>query len=215
MTRDYETKRDFGGTPEPRPGDGAALQEPFFVIQEHDASSHHFDVRLAVDGVLVSWAVPRGPSTDPSEKRLALRTEDHPPEYADFEGVIPEGEYGAGTVLVWDRGSYRSLKEDGEGDEAMSVARQIADGHATVWLEGEKIRGGYALIRSGGVAGDEEGWLLIKMDDEEADRRRNPTSTEPESVLTGRTLEEVAEEESPGGEEGDDGEDGREGEGNG
>jgi DNA ligase D-like protein (predicted 3'-phosphoesterase) len=100
------------------------------VIQRHDASSLHYDFRLEAEGVLKSWAVPKGPSTDPREKRLAMRTEDHPLAYADFEGVIPKGEYGAGTVIVWDRGSYRSL-----GEEPIQALEQ---GHATVWLEGKE-----------------------------------------------------------------------------
>lgn len=167
-----------------------------FVIHEHGASSHHYDLRLEVDGVLKSWAVPKGPSTDPSEQRLALPTEDHPLSYADFEGVIPEDEYGGGTVLVWDAGTWEDLKEtDSDGDEPPSLSEQLDDGHATFALHGEKLRGGYALTRTSG--GDEERWLLVKMDDEEADARRNPTSTEPESVLSGRTLAEVADDEEP------------------
>lgn len=173
------------------------MSEPIFVIQEHDASSHHFDFRLQVGDVLKSWAVPKGPSTDPSEKRLALPTEDHPLDYADFEGVIPEGEYGAGTVLVWDAGPYRNLKEEGDDDDADPLEDQLEAGHATVWLQGEKLQGGYALIRTD--AGDDERWLLVKMDDGEADARRNPVSTEPRSVLSGRTLEEIREEEAGDG----------------
>ncbi|MGC9316669.1 MAG: DNA polymerase ligase N-terminal domain-containing protein [Armatimonadota bacterium] len=198
---EYQKKRDFERTPEPA-GEEVEFDwaegRPIFVIQKHDASTLHYDFRLEVDGVLKSWAVPKGPSTDPREKRLAMPTEDHPLEYADFEGSIPEGEYGGGTVLVWDRGSYRNLKEDEGEEEAMSVAEQIEDGHVTVWLEGEKISGGYALIRTGG----DDRWLLIKMRDDEADARRNPTSTEAKSVKTGRTVEEIAQDEG-GGEEDD------------
>jgi len=196
--KDYESKRDFRTTAEPT-GDEIdfdwAERRPIFVIQQHDASTMHYDFRLEVDDVLKSWAVPKGPSTDSREKRLAMPTEDHPLAYADFEGTIPEGEYGGGAVIVWDRGSYRNLKEDEaqEGEEVPSVAEQIEDGHVTVWLKGQKLRGGYALIRTGG--GDDARWLLIKMRDDEADARRNPTSTEPKSVKTGRTVEEVASEE--------------------
>ena len=185
----YREKRDLHRTPEPDEG-GREGQRPRFVIQQHDASTLHYDVRLEVDGVLKSWAVPKGPSTDPRDKRLAIPTEDHPLAYADFEGVIPKGEYGAGTVLIWDRGDYRNLKED---DERASVAEQLEDGHATVWLEGEKLRGGYALLRTNLSKGKD--WLLVKMDDEAADARRNPTSTQPESVVSGRTLEEIRAEE--------------------
>lgn len=203
---DYESKRDFTRTPEPGAEEAEfdwADERPVFVIQQHDASSLHYDLRLEVDGVLKSWAVPKGPSTDPSEKRLAVPTEDHPLQYADFEGKIPEDEYGGGTVLLWDRGSYRNLKEDEveDGEEVPTVAEQVADGHLTVWLEGEKISGGYALIETG--SGDDERWLLIKMKDSEADARRNPVSTERASVKSGMTLEEIAAQKDDGGEEDD------------
>lgn len=189
---DYLDKRDFTRTPEPAGEDDRdAAGGPIFVVQEHDASSHHFDVRLQVGDVLRSWAVPKGPSTDPSEKRLAIPTEDHPLEYAEFEGVIPDDEYGGGTVIVWDAGPYSNLKVDEDG-QPVPVADQLDGGHATVWLHGEKIRGGYAFIRTD--AGDDERWLMVKMDDEEADARRNPVSTEPDSVLSGRSLDAVAEE---------------------
>jgi DNA ligase D-like protein (predicted 3'-phosphoesterase) len=192
---EYKRKRDFRKTSEP--GDEAvafdwAEGRPIFVIQKHQASNLHYDFRIEVDGVLKSWAVPKGPSTDPSEKRLAVRTEDHPLGYADFEGVIPEDEYGGGTVMVWDRGTYRNLKEE-EQEEPPSIPQQLEDGHVTIWLEGEKISGGYALIRTG--MGDDPRWLLIKMDDDEVDARRNPTSTQSNSVKTGRSLEEIQQEE--------------------
>jgi DNA ligase D-like protein (predicted 3'-phosphoesterase) len=182
--RAYREKRDFRRSPEPRGTPGRTRkQQPRFVIQKHDASSLHYDFRLEAGGVLKSWAVPKGPSTDPREKRLAMPTEDHPLAYADFEGVIPEGEYGAGPVIVWDRGSYRDLGEQ-------PIEQALARGHAAVWLEGEKVRGGYALTRIG--RGKRERWLLVKMDDEGADRRRNPVSSQPESVLSGKTIEQIA-----------------------
>ena len=189
----YREKRRIDETTEPE-GDKAdfswASERPIFVIQKHDASSLHYDFRLEADGVLKSWVVPKGPSTDPSEKRLALPTEDHPLDYADFEGVIPEGHYGAGSVLIWDRGSYHNLKADQDDNEPeQSISQQIDDGHVTVWLNGEKIKGGYALIRTD--LGDEERWLLIKMDDEEADARRNPTSTEVDSVASGKSIDDI------------------------
>ncbi len=191
----YRSKRDFSKTGEPGGSEEGvtfdwARRRPIFVIQEHDASTHHFDFRLEVDGVLKSWAVPKGPSTDPRDKRLAVPTEDHPLAYADFEGCIPEGEYGAGTVIVWDRGSYDNLKEAGDnGKSVPSVAEQIDAGHVTVRLHGEKLAGGYALVRTG--SGEDARWLLVKMDDEDADARRNPVSTQPDSVKSGRTLAEV------------------------
>ena len=189
----YREKRDFRRTAEPSGGERHPSDEPIFVIQKHDASNLHYDFRLEVDGVLKSWAVPKGPSTDPSVKRLALPTEDHPLDYADFEGVIPEGEYGAGTVLVWDTGPYRNLRAEKEQD-ALSMEEALDDGKLEVWLEGEKLQGGYALIRTD--SGEDARWLLIKMDDDKADARRNPTSTEPASVLSGRTLEEIAKEKA-------------------
>lgn len=162
---------------------------PTFVIQKHDATTLHYDFRLEVDGVLKSWAVPKGPSTDPRDKRLAMPTPDHGLDWGSFEGVIASG-YGAGTVLVWDRGTYRNL---GDG----TLADQLDRGHATFWLEGEKLRGGWALQRFDGRDGDgREKWLLVKMDDEGADARRRPVSTQPESVVSGRTIEEIADEES-------------------
>lgn len=187
MDTQYRRKRDFRRTPEPESG-GAPGERPIFVIQKHDASSHHFDFRIEADGVLKSWAVPKGPSTDPRDKRLAVPTEDHPLAYADFEGVIPEGEYGAGTVLVWDAGPYENITE--KDGEPVSVSDALADGHLLMRLHGEKISGGYALQRIG--EGDEERWLLIKMDDEDADARRNPVSTQPRSVKSGRTIAEIA-----------------------
>lgn len=188
----YQEKRDFRRTPEPKGGASQPSDKPIFVIQKHDASSLHYDFRLEVDGVLRSWAVPKGPSTDPSVKRLALPTEDHPLEYADFEGVIPEGEYGGGTVLVWDRGPYRNLRAEKE-DNPLDMQASLDDGQVEVWLEGEKLQGGYVLIRTGDES--DSRWLLIKMNDDKADARRNPTSTEPKSVISGRTLDEIRQEE--------------------
>lgn len=185
-------RRDLPPSHKPDGSTSFGGDQPVFVIQEHGASSHHFDLRLEVDGVLKSWIVPKGPSTDPSDRRLAIPVEDHPLEYADFEGVIPEDEYGGGPVLLWDRGGYRNLRADSEDD--VSMAEAYDDGKIVVRLEGEKISGGYALVRTD--SGDDERWLLIKMDDDEADARRNPTSTEPESVASGRDIDEVAEQES-------------------
>ena len=190
--KEHRKKRDFGRTPEPSGDDERVGDAPRFVIQKHDARNLHYDFRLEVDGVLKSWAVPKGPSTDPHEKRLAIMTEDHPLDYADFEGTIPKDEYGGGAVLVWDTGPYRNIKEE-EGN-TVPMEQCIDDGHLTVWLEGEKLTGGYALIKT--QRGKSDQWLLIKMDDEEADARRNPVSTEPKSVLSGRTIEEIAEHDS-------------------
>jgi DNA ligase D-like protein (predicted 3'-phosphoesterase) len=187
--QDYRSKRDFRRTPEPSGKGKSTSKEPVFVIQKHDASRLHYDFRLEVDGELKSWAVPKGPSLDPREKRLAVRTEDHPLDYAEFEGVIPDGEYGAGTVLVWDIGTYWNLKE--KQGKPVSMAEALERGQATVWLEGKKLKGGYALARFR-KKGDEN-WLLVKMNDEHADTRRKPLITQPQSAITGRTIEEIRE----------------------
>jgi DNA ligase D-like protein (predicted 3'-phosphoesterase) len=158
-----------------------------FVIQKHDATSLHYDFRLEVDGVLKSWAVPKGPSMNPSDKRLAMLVEDHPLDYGDFEGVIPSGQYGAGAVIVWDRGTYENVTKRKGVEVPMGEA--LENGHATVWLEGEKIRGGYALTRV--AKGQKERWLLVKKRDDAADARRNPVSTQPDSVLSGRSIEDM------------------------
>ncbi len=186
---EYRSKRDFLKTQEPTGGHASSSDCPIFVVQKHQARALHYDFRLEVDGVLKSWAVPKGPSPDPSMKRLAMPTEDHPMEYADFEGVIPEGEYGGGTVIVWDRGVYRNLraaKSKAEGQ--VTVPESLKEGIVELWLEGEKLEGGYALIRTG--KGNR--WLLIKMKDTKATPGRDLTVDRPESVLTGRTLEDVA-----------------------
>ncbi|MGH2993933.1 MAG: DNA polymerase ligase N-terminal domain-containing protein [Solirubrobacterales bacterium] len=191
---EYSGKRDFRRTPEPRGSSRRRRrsEQPIFVIQQHAARSDHFDFRLEAEGVLKSWAVPKGPSTNPKDKRLAMPTEDHPMEYADFEGVIPKGEYGAGPVIVWDRGTYENITTDREGRE-VPVAEAIEDGELKVRLHGEKLAGGYVLVRTGG--GDRERWLLIKARDDEADARRRPARTQPESVISGRTLKQVEAEE--------------------
>lgn len=186
---EYRERRDFGKTPEPASGKGRCNRGRRFVIQKHAASSLHYDFRLEFDGVLKSWAVPKGPSTDPSDKRLAIRTEDHPLEYADFEGVIPEDEYGGGTVMVWDAGRYRNLRA-GKGKASLDMSGSLRSGLIEVWLEGDKLTGGYALKRI--AAGTKSRWLLIKMDDKEADARRNPVSTQNLSVKTGRSMHEIA-----------------------
>ncbi len=186
---EYRSKRDLSRTPEPSGNmDGESAQSRF-VIQKHDARNLHYDFRLEVDGTLASWAVPKGPSTNPSEKRLAIHVEDHPLDYADFEGVIPEGTYGAGTVLIWDRGTYRNLME--EKANPLTMRESIEAGHVEVWLEGTKLTGGYALVEMKGRDGDQ--WLLIKMTDKEADSRRNPVSSQPDSVVSGASIEEIRE----------------------
>ena len=158
-----------------------------YCIQKHRASTLHYDLRLQVGDTLASWAVLKGPSTDPADKRLAIRVEDHPLDYADFEGVIPEGGYGAGTVMLWDRGTCENLKDK-------TLPQALADGHVEVFIRGEKLHGGYALVKMRGRG--EDNWLLIKMDDEHARRETDITDAEPRSVTTGRTLDDIAREES-------------------
>ena len=155
---------------------------PRFVIQQHAATSLHYDFRLEVDGVLRSWAVPKGLSTEPRVKRLAVEVGDHALAHADFEG--PTG--GGGGVIVWDEGTYRNL------DPERSLDAALAAGHAKVWLDGRKLTGGWTLQRTHG--GDKPQWLAIKRADEGADARRNPQRTQPESVRSGRTLDEVRDE---------------------
>lgn len=190
---EYHKKRDFAKTNEPRGGKKKGNEEqPVFVIQKHDASRLHYDFRIELDGTLKSWAVPKGPSTDPSVKRMAVPTEDHPLEYTDFEGTIPQGEYGGGTVMIWDRGHFKNIKEDKDG-KPVSLADSYKSGTIEIWLKGQKLKGGYALIRM--KSGEMEGnWLLIKMKDEEADARRNPVNTENKSVASGRTMKEIEKE---------------------
>jgi len=182
----YRAKRDFTRTPEPS-GEGEKARKCrglSFVVQEHAARRLHYDFRLELDGVLLSWAVPKGPSLDPGQKRLAVRTEDHPLEYGGFEGVIPQGEYGAGPVLLWDRGTWEPENDPHEG---------LRKGHLAFTLSGEKLRGRFHLVRTRGYPyGERESWLLIKGHDEVASpTARDIVADLPRSVLSGRTIEEV------------------------
>lgn len=188
---EYRKKRDFEKTTEPSGSKKKKGTMPRFVIQKHDASRLHYDFRLEMDEILKSWAIPKGPSTDPSEKRMAILTEDHPLDYIDFEGTIPEDQYGGGTVIVWDGGTYRNLRKEKEGD-GVSMADSFDDGKVEVWLEGKKLKGGYVLIRTGKK--DSDKWLFIKMKDDEADARRNPVKTETRSILSDKSIEEIKEE---------------------
>jgi DNA ligase D-like protein (predicted 3'-phosphoesterase) len=184
---EYRRKRDFKTTPEPRGRGGREGRNPRFVVQEHAARSHHYDFRLEVDGVLKSWAVPKGPSTNPKEKRYATQTEDHPLDYIDFEGTIPKGEYGGGAVIVWDAGTYRNVTDDG----AKTIREGLDKGHIRFVLEGQKLHGTWALTRFRG----EGQWLLVKTKDDSADARRNLVKSQPQSVKTGRTIDDVAAED--------------------
>jgi DNA ligase D-like protein (predicted 3'-phosphoesterase) len=157
---------------------------PAFVVQKHAATSLHYDFRLEVDGVMRSWAVPKGPSTDPGQRRLAMAVDDHPMSWNEFEGVIGPG-YGAGTVIVWDQGQYRNTTD-------RPMAEALDDGYARFVLDGRKLRGEWSLRRMSG-AGNGKSWLLSKRRDEHADPARDPVTDEPESVVSGLTIEEVAE----------------------
>ena len=184
---EYRRKRKFERTPEPA-GKPAQQEDNFFVVQKHAARRLHFDFRLAIHGVLKSWAVPKGPSLNPADKRLAVQTEDHPMDYGNFEGKIPQGNYGAGTVMVWDRGTYRVM---GEAD----AGKQLQRGEIKFELNGEKLRGSFVLVK---LKQSEKGneWLLIKHKDAAVDPAWNIEEHEG-SALTGRTLEEIGEESPP------------------
>ena len=188
--KSYKNKRNFKETDEPKAKIGDE-ENKIFSIHKHDATNLHYDLRISCNSVLKSWAVPKGPSTDPSEKRLAIQTEDHPLEYIDFEGNIPEDEYGGGTVLLWEKGEYENTTTK-DGD-IVPLEKAIEEGHFTLNLKGEKLQGGYAMTRFDGDEDDENQWLLVKMDDDEADARRNPTSTENKSVKSGKTIEQIKE----------------------
>src|ERR1700751_616699 len=182
----YRQKRDFRITPEPEGKVGKRRTRALrFVIQKHAARRMHYDFRLELNGVLLRWAVPKGPSLDPNDKRLAMHVEDHPLEYGDFEGVIPAKQYGAGTVMVWDRGTWTPKIDPEEG---------YRKGHLKFDLEGDKLRGGWNLVRSRSGAYGENGWLLIKEADDFARLGREAQITEdrPDSVLSGRSMEEIA-----------------------
>ncbi|RUU47489.1 ATP-dependent DNA ligase, partial [Mesorhizobium sp. M6A.T.Ca.TU.002.02.2.1] len=186
----YRKKRDFSVTPEPQ-GRKAPRTGNSFVIQKHDATRLHYDFRLEMDGVLKSWAVTKGPSLIPGEKRLAVHVEDHPLEYGGFEGTIPKGEYGGGTVILWDRGTWTTI-----GD----AHRGYAKGHLDFELHGEKLGGRWHLVRMAGKPREKrENWLLIKGDDDAARTEGDPDILDerPESVATGRKIEDVAG-EAPG-----------------
>jgi DNA ligase D-like protein (predicted 3'-phosphoesterase) len=185
---EYRGKRDLQRSGEPAATRRGGGRKPRFVVQQHSASTEHYDFRLEADGVLKSWAVPKGPSVDPRDKRLAVATEDHPLGYANFEGVIPEGEYGAGRVIVWDSGFFHNRTHDREG-APVDAATAIERGHITVELHGKKLRGGFALTR---IRGRGDGhWLLVKLADEFADARRHPVRTQPQSVKSGKRITQV------------------------
>ncbi|MEP6613887.1 MAG: DNA polymerase ligase N-terminal domain-containing protein, partial [Mucilaginibacter sp.] len=184
----YVEKRDFTKTAEPKAGKSKEKDALTFVIQKHDASRLHYDFRLEMDGVLKSWAVPKGPSTDPKTKRLAMMVEDHPYDYRKFEGIIPEGEYGGGTVIVWDEGTYEPIEEiKGKKAQEKELLKELEAGSLKIKLHGTKLRGEYALVKTHGMG--ENGWLLIKHNDDYASAK--DITKLDESVLSGKTIESM------------------------
>jgi bifunctional non-homologous end joining protein LigD len=185
----YKEKRNFNELPEPH-GSEDPRQGPLrFVVQKHQASQLHYDFRLELDGVLKSWAVPKGPSLNPDEKRLAMMVEDHPLDYRLFEGSIPAENYGAGTVMVWDEGTYRPRRPGRDRAEDEQILRHgLEDGHIPFVLHGQKLAGEFALVKL--KRGEPNAWLLLKKGDEfatEADVR-----DQDRSALSGRTMDEIA-----------------------
>ena len=188
--RTYKEKRRFDTTPEPA-GEVREAGGSEFVVQKHRARRLHYDFRLEVDGVMPSWAVPKGPSYDPTAKRLAVHVEDHPLDYRTFEGNIPGGEYGAGSVIVWDAGTYRNITE--HNGKPVGMRDAIEKGHVSVWLDGTKLHGGWSLTRTRG-----DDWIMVKRRDEWADASVDVEEAAPQSAVSGRTIEEVAQDKDAG-----------------
>ena len=187
---EYRQKRDFSRTDEPAGGRVRASQKLVFVIQKHAASHLHYDLRLELDGVMKSWAVPKGPSLDPSVKRLAMQVEDHPIEYNSFEGTIPKGEYGGGTVMLWDRGTYSYGGANPDPLEGLRGGYKKGDFKFV--LNGKRLQGSWVLVRTRSDSRGKQQWLLIKHKDEYAVPGSDVTAEHLTSVRTGRTMEEIA-----------------------
>lgn len=187
---EYNRKRDFNKTKEPEGKVKKSGKELHFVIQKHAASHLHFDFRLEIDGVLVSWAVPKGPSADTSVKRLAMHVEDHPMDYIDFEGTIPKGQYGGGTVMVWDTGTYLAEGIDTVEESEKELRKMHREGNIKIVMNGSKLKGSYHLVQ---MSGKDKEWLLLKGKDEYANKKE----FDQHSVLTGRTLDEIAGDKEP------------------
>lgn len=178
----YKKKRNFDKTSEPQPRAAKSHRRPIFVVQEHHASRLHYDLRLEADGVLKSWAVPKQPSLDPSDKRLAVHVEDHPLDYANFSGEIPAGEYGAGLVKIWDEGTYENLLAS--KPHPQTITEGIRTGHLEIELRGRRLKGSFALVRMKG-RGKKDNWLLVKMKDKEA--RPSSARKEKKTAKTSRS----------------------------
>ncbi|MGI4943790.1 MAG: DNA polymerase ligase N-terminal domain-containing protein [Janthinobacterium lividum] len=182
----YQAKRDFTQTAEPQGATAAQPSERLrFVIQKHDATRLHYDLRLELDGVFKSWAITRGPSPDPHDKRLAVEVEDHPLDYGDFEGTIPKGQYGGGTVQLWDRGYW--------APQGMTAEQGLASGDLKFTLDGEHLQGSWVLVRIKGWSGKRVNWLLIKHRDEHArEGGADVLLGADRSVASGRTMADIA-----------------------
>jgi bifunctional non-homologous end joining protein LigD len=184
----YKKKRSFTDTPEPEGGAAASKDKLVFVVQKHDASRLHYDFRLEMKGVLKSWAVPKGPSLDPEVKRLAMMVEDHPFDYRKFEGIIPEGNYGAGTVIVWDEGTYEPLEDQGSKEKNENfLLKQLHAGSLKFSMHGKKLKGEFALVKTSYQG--ENSWLLIKHNDKYASK--DDITEKEKSVLSKKTLAQV------------------------
>src|SRR5438270_804157 len=185
LLKKYKTMRDFGATPEPSGGKPKKTKLPIFVIQKHQASRLHYDFRLEMEGVLKSWAVPKGPSYDPTVKRLAMMTEDHPYDYASFEGVIPAGNYGAGNVIIWDNGTWEFIEP---GDDPVKALQQ---GKLTFRLYGKKMFGEWALVKIKGRSPKGNEWLLIKHRDKYANPNVDVTEVAPRSIISNLDVDDI------------------------
>jgi bifunctional non-homologous end joining protein LigD len=190
---EYRRKRDFTRTGEPEGGKRKKSPRLAYAIQKHAASRLHYDLRLELDGVMKSWAMPKGPSLDPSVKRLAIHVEDHPIEYNAFEGTIPEGEYGGGTVMMWDQGTYTSPGQEDDREDALREGYRKGDFKFV--LRGKRLKGSWVLVRTraGGDKSRQNQWLLIKHRDAEADPDTDPVAEHLTSAKSGRTMDEIAE----------------------
>jgi len=187
----YKKKRSFEETPEPAGKKKSSKAGLKFVVQKHDATRLHYDFRLEMEGVLKSWAIPKGPSLNPQDKRLAMMVEDHPYDYRKFEGSIPEGNYGAGTVMLWDEGTYQAMGYENESvkKQEKALLEELKKGDVKIVLHGEKLKGAFALVK---IKGREENtWLLIKKQDDKATEK--DITKKDKSVKTGRSLNQIAE----------------------
>lgn len=193
---EYRRKRDFTKTAEPAGGGARRTGELRFVIQKHAASHLHYDLRLEIDGVMKSWAVPKGPSADPKVRRLAMQVEDHPVEYNSFEGTIPAGEYGGGTVMLWDTGTY-SIEDAGDRPQNSAAHDEYDRGELKLDFHGERIQGSYALVRTKGQmrgnSSSKPSWLLLKHRDDDARSEQDSDLTDEftDSVVSGRSMDEI------------------------